>query len=337
MTKPSITDRLARGDRLLIDGATGSELQRRGVDVLKGASAEAGLGPWTATANLEAPEVAQQVHRDYLRVGADIVTSANFWTNRPRLESIGLGERWQEYARAGGENAVKARDAGNPSAYAAGGLAPPALKPDSPDVEVMGAAAFHAEFAEQAKILAETGVDLLLAEYVGHVADCVAIVDACAESGLPVFLAVRHVRRDGRLPFGESFADLVSALEGHPVDALLIMCSYPEDVSAGLPLLRDAYDGPIGAYPRIGYNPLGPVGGRNPSIQHKSGTAQRDIIQTGGYTPSSLAAFVDQWLDMGAQMVGGCCAAGPEHVMAMNGVLRGHSAYAAKPTPGSSP
>ena len=88
------------------------------MDVLKGASAEAGLGPWTATANLEAPEVVQQVHGDYLRPGADIVTSANFWTNRPRLEAIGLGERWQEYAKAGGENAVKARDAGNHTAYA---------------------------------------------------------------------------------------------------------------------------------------------------------------------------------------------------------------------------
>ena len=60
----------------------------------------------------------QQVHGDYLRAGADIVTSANFWTNRPRLEAIGLGERWQEYAKVGGENAVKARDAGNHTAYA---------------------------------------------------------------------------------------------------------------------------------------------------------------------------------------------------------------------------
>lgn len=59
---PNITSRLASGERLLMDGAMGSELQRRGVDVLKGASAETGLGPWTATANIEAADVVQQVH-----------------------------------------------------------------------------------------------------------------------------------------------------------------------------------------------------------------------------------------------------------------------------------
>ena len=173
-----------------MDGAVGSELQRRGVDVLKGASAETGLGPWTATANIEAADVVQQVHQDYLRVGADIIISANFWTNRPRLEPIGLGDRWTDYARAGGENAVRARDAGNPEAYAAGGIAPPALidSRDMPDVKQMGPREFHSEFAELARILAETGVDLLLPEYVGHIEDCVAIVDACAEAALPILI-----------------------------------------------------------------------------------------------------------------------------------------------------
>ena len=93
MPSRKIMDRLNAGDRLLLDGATGSEIQRRGADVLKGATADSGLQAWSATANIEYPDVVQQVHQDYLRVGADIILSNNFWTNSPRLERIGLSER----------------------------------------------------------------------------------------------------------------------------------------------------------------------------------------------------------------------------------------------------
>ena len=56
----------------MLDGGTGSELQRRGVDVLQQVTKQ--LKAWTAMANLTDAEVVQQVHQDYLRVGADIIT-----------------------------------------------------------------------------------------------------------------------------------------------------------------------------------------------------------------------------------------------------------------------
>ncbi len=89
MPRPNILDRLNDGHTLLLDGGTGSELQRRGVDVLVGA--KDGLKAWSATANIEFADVVQQVHQDYLRVGADIITSNNFWTGPTRLERCGLG------------------------------------------------------------------------------------------------------------------------------------------------------------------------------------------------------------------------------------------------------
>ena len=153
MPSRSILDRLANGEHLLLDGGTGSEIQRRGADVLKGARAETGLEAWSATANIEFAEVVQQVHRDYLRVGADVILSNNFWTTKSRLEPIGLGDNWQEYARAAGENAIAARDRENPEAYVAGTFAPPSLQgkrnSGEPDVVLMGKEAFRAEVAEQ--------------------------------------------------------------------------------------------------------------------------------------------------------------------------------------------
>jgi len=73
MPKIDFVDRLQTGDVLVMDGATGSELQRRGVDVNKG-SVEGKLGVWSAAANLDAPKVVQAIHEDYLNAGAEIIT-----------------------------------------------------------------------------------------------------------------------------------------------------------------------------------------------------------------------------------------------------------------------
>jgi S-methylmethionine-dependent homocysteine/selenocysteine methylase len=317
MPTRSVTERLRSGEVLLMDGGTGSELQRRGVEVLLGSQGDK-LGPWSATANLDAPDVVQQVHQDYLRVGADIIISNNFRTTRTRLAPVGLGDRWKEYAEAGGRLAVKARNAINPEAYVAGGMAAPGLgmlhdRPET-DVEIMGEQEYRREFTEHARVLAETGVDVMLPEFVNYIADSVAAVDACAEAGRPVWLGVPWVTTDGTTRHGETMEDLARALRGHPVEAVLLMCSSPEAISVTLPRLRQAFDGPVGAYPNVGYNPMAPVGGR----VHLG----PDLMSAGAASPSRLAEFAQEWIEMGAQIVGGCCATGPEHILAMNPVVK---------------
>ena len=324
--RENIVDRLKAGEVLLMDGGTGSELQRRGVNVLRDATDR--LKAWSATANIDNADVVQQVHRDYLRVGADIIISNNFWTTPSAMDRIGLRDRWKEYAGAAAYNATTARAAGNPDAYVAGGIAAPSLQARSDstasDVAQMGAAAYREEWVEHAQLLADAGADVVLAEYVGFIDDCVAAVDACAESGAPVFLGIRHVRDDGRMQYDERLQDLAAALQDRPVDAVLIMCSNPEAASAGLPILRDAFDGPVGVYPNIGYNPTGPIANR-PQLTNQRPSTGPDILQTGLYPPSRLAEFAREWKEMGAQIIGGCCATGPEHIMAMRPVVKGDS------------
>ncbi len=323
MPSEKITERLKRGDVLLMDGGTGSELQRRGVNVLEGV--EYRLKAWSATANLKAPEVVQQVHQDYLRVGADIILSNNFWTIPTRLAEIGQADRWRKYAQAAAENAIRARDKMNPEAYVAGAMSAPSLQAKNstevPDIEQLGEKAYHDEYADHARLVADAGVDLIMAEYIGTIPDAVGAVDACAEAGLPVFLGMRHIRPDGTLNYGDTFEELIAALDGHPVDAILLMCSNPEAITAGLPILRAAYDGPIGAYPNLGYNPTGPVANR-PDLTNQKASDGPDIFQTAEYPPTRVAEFAGQWKEMGAQIIGGCCASGPEHVMAMCEVVK---------------
>ena len=301
MAARSIMDRLNAGDVLLMDGATGSELGRRGVNVSKGSTME-DLAVWSGSANIDAPNVVRQVHEEYLRLGADIIISNNFWTSRPKLETIGEADNWEEYTRAGGEIAIQARDNVNSEAYVAGGVAPP-------DRDV------RREFEDQSRVLADVGVDLMLPEYVGTIKNAVIAVDACATVDLPVLLGICHLDNDGVMEIkGEKLADLAKALRGHPVDMILLMCSFPEGITAGLPQLQDAFDGMVGVYPNIGY-------GKNPNFG-KSRTEQWHTIDTSGYPPESMAEFAQQWIEMGAQIVGGCCAAGPEHIEAMAPVVK---------------
>ncbi len=327
MARDSIVDRLSSGETFLLDGGTGSELQRRGADVLK--EAEDRLKAWSATANIEYADVVQQVHSDYLRVGADIIISNNFWTTPTRLERIGERDNWRKYATAAIRNAVKARDAMRPEAYVAGGIAAASLqeglsprqKPVS-DTQQLGVEAHRKEWADHAKLLAAEGADVILAEFMGFIEDCVVAVEGCAQAGLPVFLGVREIRSDGSMRFGESLADLARALEGLPVDAVFTMCSSPENISAGLPTLKEAFDGPVGAYANLGYNPAAPLANSRMPANRRSSAGQ-DILQNGEYYPSRMAEFAGEWKSMGAQIIGGCCASGPEHIAAMRSIVKG--------------
>src|SRR5215471_10314861 len=102
---------------MLLDGAMGSELQRRKVWVSHGATADS-LGAWSATAMRDAPEIVREIHEDYFRAGADIATTNSFWTNSVRLGLAGLADK-------AAENTIEARDRLKPQAYVAGGMAPP--------------------------------------------------------------------------------------------------------------------------------------------------------------------------------------------------------------------
>ena len=175
------------------------------------------------------------------------------------------------------------------------------------------------EFAAHAALLADMGVDALLPEYVGHIADCVAAAAACERTDLPVFLGVRHIRADGTMQYGERLEDLVAALDGYRVDAILLMCGRAEDTSASLPRLREVFDGAIGAYCNAGYYPTSPV------LAAAAATADQeaDSLHDADYYPARMAAFAREWKAMGAQIIGGCCATGPEHVQAMRSVVIG--------------
>jgi methionine synthase I (cobalamin-dependent) len=314
-----LRERVRRGDPILLDGGTGSELQRRGVNVSKGSSVTGGLGAWSAPAMDDAPEVLRQIHEDYLRVGADVITANSYNSNRGQLARIGLAHRMEELSRRAVEIARDARDRVAPAAFVAGSIAPTTRFPTGWDpARVAPVDELRREWGDQVAVLARAGADLILIESMSAIFQLVPAVEAAATSGLPVWLGV-HATADGAMTSGETMDELVAALDarGLGVDAILLMCSVPAAISTTLPRLRAAYAGPIGAYANIGYRRASATEApRFPETQYHT-------IDIGENTPARYAEYAREWRAAGATLIGGCCATTPDHIAALRPVVKG--------------
>ena len=296
MSTANIVSRLTDGDRLLLDGANGTELKRRGVTrfVNPDGSVREGITRHSANAIMDAPNEVRQIHEDYLRAGADVVTTNTFNTNRGKLIGRGLphlADRAEEYTNAAAELTIAARDDVKPEAYVAGSISTPHMGKDYiAEIDPVD------EYRTQAKTLANAGVDVLALEYVRTVEAAVLAMDAVSHFGVPVFLGMANVTPEGTLEDGRPVEDLVEALKGREPAAILTMCSRPDGIAATLPKLRAAFEGPVGGYSNL-------------------------VQISDEYAPSAYASAVRGWVDDGAQVVGGCCGSTPEHIAALREML----------------
>lgn len=279
-----LQERMFHSKPLLLDGATGTELNRRGVDT--------GLPLWSARALLDAPHVLRRIHADYVAAGADAITANTFRTFRRTLAKAGLGDRAAELTRRA---VALAREAAGNAVYVFGSQPPledcysPRLVPD--DDELAG------EHAEMASNLAEAGVDAILVETQNTVREAVAAAMAAAETGLPVFTCF-VCGNDGRLLSGESLMEAALAVRRFRPQAILVNCVPAEDVLLMLQELRDTVpDVPLGAYANIG----------RPD-------PRQGWINTDAQDPEAYAGYAAMWLDFGAKIVGGCCGTTPAHI-----------------------
>jgi len=291
--RPSFRVRLREGPPLLLDGATGTELTRRGVDT--------GLPMWSAKALLHAPKTLVAIHRDYVEAGAEIITANTFRTHRRSLAAAGHGD---EAAALSGLAVQLAREAtaslpagGARSVYVAGSMAPledcysPDLVPDQ--------GALATEHGEMAVALADAGADLLLVETMNTIREAAAAAEAAVATGLPVLVGF-VCGRDGKLLSGESVTAAADRLGAQGVDGLLINCAPTPDLGAALGELAAAIDLPIGAYGNVGY------------ADHTRGWVDTDSVD-----PDAYARHADKWLDLGARVIGSCCGTGPAHTIAL--------------------
>lgn len=302
MSYEQIERRLKDGGIVLLDGGTGTELERRGVPM----DPEA----WCGRAALEHADVLESIHRDYIAAGADIITANTFASSRLMLGHAGLADRFEEINRTAVSAAHRARAAGGQSGVAVAGSlshmvpmvsgaarADLARTPSQADLTVA--------FGELAEFLRGEGCELILLEMMHHPDRMVPAFQAAMETGLPVWAGFSARRgKDGQvLSFTQDldvpFAETVRVLADFDVAAAGVMHTPSDVIGDAIAILRDAFDGPLTAYPDSGYFKM-------PQWQFE------DVI-----APDALLKFATDWVDNGVQVIGGCCGLSPEHIAAV--------------------
>jgi homocysteine S-methyltransferase len=297
MNQGPLSRALRRGV-LMLDGAMGTELHRRGVDT--------GLPLWSAAAVVTHPQVVRRIHLEYIESGADIITTNTFRTTARSFRRAGLSDRSEELTARAVALAIEACAARRDRDVLIAGCMAPLEDCYRPDL-VPSKEELTREHAELAGRLARYGVDFLLLETIGSLREAQAACAAAAETGKEVVVSFL-VKADGTLYGGEPLQEAVQAVHEQGALALSLNCLSPRLLQTPLKLLRQLTDLPLGIYGNVG----------------RPGQEQAEEF-VAEVSAEEYAAFAAEWISAGASIVGGCCGTTPAMMRAVRERLDGDS------------
>lgn len=299
MKTSAIGGRLKNGETILIDGAIGTELDRRGVKV------DPHL--WCVDAALSDEELLLSVHRDYIDAGADLITTNTYASSPLILHGTVLEDAFETVVDRSVELALEARQQSERADVAVAGslshLVPGVLggHGQAPSADEMAEA-----FGKLAERLAVAGVDLILLEMMYHPERMELAYQAAHATGLPVWAGFSARRNDQGVlcAFPKdndiSFADLIAGAAHWELEAAGVMHTRSDITANAVAVVGAQFDVPRYAYPDSG--------GFNPPNWNFT-----DVI-----TPQTLVTYAMEWQAAGVRGFGGCCGLGFEHIRALN-------------------
>lgn len=296
MTREAFRELVKKGP-VLLDGATGTNLQKAGMPV--------GVCPeqWI----LENSEVLIDLQKQYVEAGTDILFAPTFTASRIKLKEYGLEDHLEEMNRklvalskeaAKGTNALVAGDLTmtGEQLYPLGDL----MFEDLVDV-----------YKEQAKIIAEAGADLFVVETMMSLQECRAAVLAIREvCDLPVMVSLTY-NEDGRTLYGTDPVTAVVVMQSLGADAVGMNCSTgPEAMLEPIAKMAEYAAIPLLAKPNAGMPEL--IDGQT----------------VFNVEPEEFAEVGKKLVEEGAAIIGGCCGTTPEHIRALKEAVKGISVKA---------
>lgn len=285
---PTLPQRLANKEIILIDGATGTELERAGVPTIKEA--------WTAATSLTHPEVVQQVHENYIHAGAQMILANTYACSRHLLARADLEDKFEELNRLGVKLALEVREKlGTADVVVSGSISTTEMEQhEQPPVDFA-----RQNYTDQAQIQAATGADMISLEMLREITHTQLALEGAYATDLPVWAGYSCILKDG-VPYlfnGEdTLEDAIKAIDGQPIEVVSIMHTETVDVDACLDVVQKHWNGPVGVYAQSG----------------KFIPPKWQFIDT--ITPEDYAAACFSWVNRGVQVIGGCCGIGREHI-----------------------
>ena len=277
----------------------GTELQQRGVPVDD--------PTWSAAALANHPDIVRQVHKEYAEAGAEVHITNTFAAARHILDLAGLGNRTRELNTKAVQLVREAIEHASPEglSYVAGSMSAFLLAGRFRALIAVPLTEVRANFREQAETLAEAGADLLVVEMMQDTVFAPLCIEAAVSTGLPVWVGFSTaIGADGttvelcRGEVGHTFADDLKGLMSIGGDLAAIMHTTSQDTAPSLDVLKQHWQGPMGAYP------------------HASDEAARGDLTDVPGTMEFMDSAQD-WVSRGAQVIGSCCGFGPEYIRAL--------------------
>jgi len=295
---------------LIYDGAMGTNIQRYHLSAEDfGGKALEGCNDHLV---LTRPDVIQEIHESFLKVGCDVVETCTFQSTPRRLHEWGLGDKVREINVAAARLARAAADKyATPERprFVAASMGPTGMLPSSSD-PVLSQITYNelaSNYYEQAKYLVEGGVDLLLIETSQDILEVKAAVAGIeklfAEIGrrIPIQAQVT-LDVSGRMLLGTDIASAMTTLEALKVDVIGLNCSTgPEHMREPIRYLSEHATLPLSVIPNAGL-PL------------NTGVGEAVYPLEPAPMADALSEFVR---DFGVRIVGGCCGTTPEHLSAI--------------------
>ncbi len=306
---PTLRDLIADGRVHVFDGAMGTMLYARGVFVNV---------CFDELADRQ-PQLIRDIHREYVRAGAELIETNTFGANPRRLAQYGLAA---DTERLNAAAAAVAREAAGDRAAVIGAIGPLGIR-----IEPFGETSREEateDFRRQVRGLLDGGVDGFVLETFTDLDEIRAALAAVRSlSDLPVICQMT-IGDDGRTPYGTDPAVFGPALAEAGADVVGVNCSVgPQGVLEAVEKLAASVSIPISAQPNAGLPRE--VSGRKMYMA----------------SPEYMASYARRMVEAGARFVGGCCGTTPEHIHEIVGFVqsvrpRAHEAVAesAEPAPG---
>ncbi|HEX5438450.1 MAG TPA: bifunctional homocysteine S-methyltransferase/methylenetetrahydrofolate reductase, partial [Gemmatimonadaceae bacterium] len=274
-------------DRVIVfDGAMGTMLYARGVFI----------NQCYDELNVRAPELVRDIHRAYVKAGAEVLETNSFGANRVKLAPHGLESRVEELNERA---AALAREAAGDHVLVAGAAGPLGIR-----IEPFGPTSREEAqeyFREQLAALRAGGADLFILETMVDLHEMEQAIRAArdVDASVPV-IAQMTIGQDGLTVYGATPEDIARALEGWGADIVGLNCS------VGPQTILEAIERMV------------PVSSRKLSAQPNAGMP-RDISGRTMYmaSPEYIASYSRHLIQAGAKVVGGCCGTTPEHIKAL--------------------
>lgn len=267
---------------------------------------------WCAVATRSHPDLLRLIHLDYIDAGADIITTNTFSTARHVLEAAGLGDETEKINRAAVRLAREAVEESGREILIAGSMSStrPLNEPPTRPIGEQVAASYR----EQASLLSEEGVDVIVAEMMVDIPNASLVLESARATGLPVLVgwsasldeagrAVPHesVRQEG--PPQYLLAELMERGASLGGDVAGIMHSHVEATGRALEVLSQHWDGPLMAYAETGW------------------FEPPNWVFTDDTSPAAYAGLANKWIDLGVSLIGGCCGTTAGHIAELRSAL----------------